>query len=214
MSKRDSVLELACGFGRSLSTLCRAAHEVVAVDISEQMIREARSACTEPNVSFHVCPSEDLPLLGNRFDVVVCFAAFDAMYQSEALAEMNRVCRSGARVLLTGKNDNYEDDDVAAFEAEVGARSKKHPNYFTDVHGLSACLESFGFRSDVALYYRRRGDFGKGIATDVMPDRFYEYMLLLRKVGESNVSADISISNPISKTFARRANEGHEPGAP
>ena len=204
ITKSDRVLELGCGFGRSLFSLCRAALQVAAVDISEQMISAAREVCQEENVSFHVSPSETLPFSEKSFDVIVCYAAFDAMYQTEALLEMNRVSRSGARILITGKNDNYPDDDAAAVAAEVGARAKNHPNYFTDVKKLVGCVERFGFSIETRKYYQRRGDFANEIYNDTIPEMFYEYLFVLRKVTDAKAMGNVVISNEVSKTYARR----------
>lgn len=203
LSKGDEVLELGCGFGRSLPVLCRAARHVTAVDISKEMIRAARESCEEKNASFHVSPSEALPFADDSFDAVVCFAAFDAMYQSEALREMNRVSRLGARVLITGKNDDYFDDDSAALAAEAGARAKKHPNYFTDVNLLARNLDKFGFRIQAQKYFLRRGDFARDIATTERPERFYEYLFVLKKTGACSAGDDLVISSEISKAYAR-----------
>jgi ubiquinone/menaquinone biosynthesis C-methylase UbiE len=199
----DTVLELGCGFGRSLPLLGDAALHVTAVDISKEMISEAKKATTATNITFHVSPSETLPLSDGMFDVVVCFAAFDAMYQAEALVEMNRVSRIGARILVTGKNDDYYDDDTAALDAEVGARVKHHPNYFTDVKKLTGNIERFGFRVESQRYYHKRGDFGRGVSDDTMPERYYEYLLVLGKVAECDQTSPLSISDRVSKTYSR-----------
>lgn len=204
INKTDKVLELGCGFGRSLPMLCRSALQVTAVDISEEMINAAKDSCQEGNISFHVSPSEELPFSDGSFDAVVCFAAFDAMYQSEALIEMNRVSRLGAKVLITGKNDNYFDDDSAALAAESGARAKGHPNYFTDVNILIKNLDKLGFDIEVQKYFLRRGDFAKEIARKKRPEKFYEYLLVLKKISACNASEDFVISSKISKTYARQ----------
>lgn len=199
----DRVLEVGCGFGRSLPVLSHCAQEVVAIDISEEMIKLARSTCPARNVSFNVCESERLPFASACFDVVVCFAAFDAMHQKEALAEMSRVARVGARITLTGKNDTYYDDDAAALDAEAGARAKGHPNFFTDLAALSANLDSFGLSIDSERYYSRRGDFSKGVVCQRRPDRFYEYALVLQKIGAQSIPDELIIARPVSRTFER-----------
>ncbi len=204
LGKSDRVLELGCGFGRSLPTLCQAALHVTAVDISREMINAAKESCREKNIGFHVSPSEALPFQDDSFDAVVCFAAFDAMYQSEALLEMNRVCRSGARVLLTGKNDDYFDDDAAALAAEKGARAKGHPNYFTDVRMLMENLDKFGLEIETQKYFLRRGDFAKKTAREARPEKFYEYLLVLKKMHAVGTHESLTISSDVSKTYARR----------
>jgi ubiquinone/menaquinone biosynthesis C-methylase UbiE len=207
INKTDQVIEIACGFGRSLPMLCQAAKHVTAIDISNEMIKIAQDCTNDKNICFYVYPSEDLPFPDQVYDVVVCFAAFDAMYQTEALIEMNRICKEGARVLITGKNNNYYDDDDNAFNAEIGARKKNHPNYFTDVLKLTQDIKQFGFAIDVQQYYSRRGDFGSEIHERKMPDKFYEYLFVLRKTSKTDVSENNKISNATSKTYIRRINK-------
>lgn len=204
ISEVDKVLELGCGFGRSLPTLCRKAFHVIAVDISKEMINVAKESCQEDNVTFYVAPSEDLPFPDSSFDVLICFAAFDAMYQPEALVEINRVVKVGAKVLITGKNDDYSDDDSAALAAERGARAKGHPNYFTDVKRLIKEIDKFGFAINTEKYFVRRGDFAKEIVTEHKPALFYEYLFVLVKTKECIHSESPEISNETSKTFSRR----------
>jgi ubiquinone/menaquinone biosynthesis C-methylase UbiE len=201
---KDKVLELGCGFGRSLPMLCKAALEVTAVDISKEMVNAAKEFCKEKNVIFNISPSENMPFPDETFDVIVCFAAFDAMYQSETLVEINRVSKMGARVLITGKNDNYFDDDIAAHEAEVGARAKGHPNFFTDVKKLMQNLAKFGFCAEVQKYYLRRGDFANNTTTSTMPEMFYEYLLVLNKINKSSLDGDFPFADRVSKSFARQ----------
>lgn len=205
INKADHVLELGCGFGRSVSALCQAAARVTAVDISDEMIAIARGECRESNATFVVSPSEDLPFDDVSFDVVLCFAAFDAMYQTEALLEISRVTKPNGRVLITGKSDNYFDDDLAAYQAELGARAKGHPNYFTDVPVLIANLARFGLSLIEERYYCRRGDFPKGVHTGITnrPDRFYEYLFVFRKSSDANLPESVEISTKASKTGKR-----------
>tara|TARA_B100000787_G_scaffold162901_1_gene144063 strand:- start:744 stop:1556 length:813 start_codon:yes stop_codon:yes gene_type:complete len=203
INKNDNVLELGCGFGRSLPLLSSLAKKVTAVDISVEMINAAKSSVIKDNIVFYVSPSENLPSEDNTYDVVVCFAAFDAMYQQDALAEINRISKIDARILITGKNDNYDDDDCDAMEAELGAKSKGHPNYFTDVKVLLKNIGSFGFELINSKYFLRRGDLGSNLFEDKIPDSFYEYLFVLKKKKSCYVSDDLSISNDVSKTYLR-----------
>ena len=203
ITKTDKVIEIGVGFGRSLPELCQAAHHVTALDISAPMIAIAKARTKENNLSFYVSPSEKTPFDSNVFDVAVCFASFDAMYQTEALIEINRICKKGARVLITGKNDNYYDDDNLAMEAESEARKKGHPNYFTDVRKLLNNSDKFGFRIDIQQFYPKRGDFGLCDVLTQMPSMFYEFLIVSCKVSQCSVGADFLISSDVSKTYNR-----------
>ena len=207
IKKTEDVIEIGCGFGRSLHFLSKLAKNVTALDISVSMIEIAKDNIKSNNVFFVVSPSEKTPFSRNSFNVAVCFASFDAMYQTEALIEINRICKKNARVLITGKNDNYYDDDLAAFNAEIGARNKKHPNYFTDVNKLIRMIEDFGFIIDVEQYYLRRGDFSLGNFKFNFPDKFYEYLFVLRKISDANIKKGEIISGTMSKTYIRKSSK-------
>ena len=70
------------------------------------------------------------------------------------------MCKKESRVLSTGKNDNYFENDNHAREEEIGARKKGHPNYVTDVRKLLNNINKFGFRIDIQKFYLKQGDFG------------------------------------------------------
>lgn len=202
----DEVIEIGCGFGRSLSMLCKAAHRVTAVDISSAMIDAAKNRVKEDKISFYVSPSETMPFEDKTYNVAVCFASFDAMYQTEALVEINRVSKAGARILITGKNDNYFDNDQKAIEAEYGARKKGHPNYFTNVTRLVNEIGSFGFTIETSQYFLRRGEFGKNYVENRMPLKFYEYLFVLRKNNDCKKYNGGIIYKDRSKTYMRQEN--------
>lgn len=201
IQKDEDVVEIAVGFGRSLPLLSELANRVVALDISEEMIEMAKTMHKNDNIEFYVSPSESTPLSDCSFDVAICFAAFDAMYQSEALLEINRICKKGARVLLTGKNDNFLPDDDQAINAEIGARRKGHPNFFTDVARLKNLLENFGFTLEKELYYPRRGDFGSENYVTEIPEFFYEWSFFFSKSSQASIDPKTRISDVFSKTY-------------
>ena len=202
--KTDQVLEIACGFGRALSTLCDLAKHVTATDISKEMITVAKKENNIENISFYTSPSESMPFDDNVYNSIICFAAFDAMYQEETLIEMNRVCKLGGKVLITGKNDNYFDDDKLALDAEIGARNKNHPNYFTDVKKLVNSINDFGFLISLEEYHLKRGDFVNNKALLNLPEKFYEYLFVLTKISTASVDKEFSISNKYSKCFRNK----------
>jgi len=198
IQKTDAVLEIGCGFGRSISYISDLCKRVSAIDISEKMIVEAKkNNGTVKNVDFFVSEAENTPFSNESFDKVICFAVFDALNQTQSLLEMNRVLKNNGKLLITGKNDHYSQHDVEAINAEEGARKKQHPNFFTDVNKLVGMLNvSFGFEIVVEKYYPKRGDFTKNIFNSNKPGSFYEYLFVLKKINPG-----LSISSNISKTF-------------
>jgi len=204
LNKSDVILEVACGHGRSLPFLCPKVKKVFACDISKEMIAQARLNNEFTNLEFAVCSAENMPFEDNLFNNIVCFAAFDAMYQNKALAEFNRVLRINGSIVLTGKNFNYCEDDILAYEAELGAKNKNHPNYFTDVKKLKKIIKHYGFRINRAHFFIKRGDFNKSNYTRTIPPKFYEYLFVLSKVSDSKPYEKEEFSYADSRVFLDR----------
>ncbi len=127
----SSVLDLGCEFCRAYPLLNEQS-KYYGCDISEEMIHEAKNNFPELIDKLTVSEVETLPYGDNYFDVCLCFGVFDALYQEEALMEMLRVLKINGKILLTGKNTSYKLDNDKAYIAEIRAREKMHPNYFTD----------------------------------------------------------------------------------
>jgi len=200
MKKSSTILEIGCGFGRSLELLSNLSKKVVAIDISEAMIKAAKMSNSKvKNIVFIVSEAENTDFRSNYFDYIVCFAVFDALDQLKALNEINRLLKLGGKVILTGKNNNYYKNDKKAITAERNARKKGHPNYFTDYKKLLQNMQNFGFKVIHNHFFVRRGYFIKQKFVKNMPNKFYEYRLVLQKTGSSNYNNKISFK--YSKTY-------------
>lgn len=175
------ILEIGCGWGRLFPIYSNLNLSIYAIDISKKMVEEAKKNKIEKLIEVKEAEAEILPYEDNFFDYVSCLATFDATYQEKALFEMFRVLKLDGVLLLTGKNINYCDDDKLAMEAEKGARSKNHPNYFTDVIDLKSQLKEKKHKVLLEYYFIKRGDFSKKQLTNKMPEKFYEYFLLIQK---------------------------------
>ncbi|MGW6937284.1 class I SAM-dependent methyltransferase [Lentzea sp. NPDC054927] len=101
----DEVLDVGCGPGYLASLAAQAAPggRAVGVDVSEQMVAEARRKRASANCTFVVGKAEALDLLDASFDVVVSSLAIHHIPEdarAQAFAEMFRVLRPGGRVLI------------------------------------------------------------------------------------------------------------------
>ena len=74
---------------------------VVAIDFAEEMLTRARAKGFGGNVDYLCADVTDIPLGDEIFDIVVCYSSFPHFQdKSRALAEMNRVIKSGGRLLI------------------------------------------------------------------------------------------------------------------
>jgi SAM-dependent methyltransferase len=170
------------------------------------MIEAARERFGSQCADLQVGTAEALPYRDGSFDRVICWGTFDVLRQEIALVEMTRVLRLEGRLLLSGKNDDYHDDDEEAFTAELIARAKGFPNRFTTFPALEALFPSLGLRLTEVHYFVRRGDLSLDHGSVVRPARFYEYVLLAEKeeTARASFAAAGAISETVSQTFRRR----------
>lgn len=184
----DITLDYGCGSGRLYSIYKKSisgdSDNYFGIDVSgvclEHAQRENQGLKIDENLKefdgLHI-PFED-----NSFDKIICFGVFDACNQEVVIRELFRVLKMGGELLLTGKNNRYYEDDKEAAIAEVNARKKGHPNYFTDVHNLMEQLLDHNVEVIEEYYFLRRGDFPRNQAVCEMPEIFYEWAFLLKKL--------------------------------
>ena len=105
-------------------------------------------------------------------------------------------------MLFTGKNSDYMNDDNLAIEAEIAARRKNQPNFFTDVKKIYSHQSELGFSLVSQKYFIYRGDFSKDIFTAEIPKKFYEYEMIIEKT--NCFDSNLIFSYEYSKTFLQK----------
>ena len=95
-------------------------------------------------------------------------------------------------------------NDDEAFVAEENARIKGHPNYFTNTKKMMGQLLD---TCDILVqkYALRRGDFGMNKFIDSMPERFYEWVVIISKNAER-----VTEFEPFSDKYSRTWKEKRE----
>lgn len=197
---RARILDFGCGFGR-LYPYLSSKGEYYGIDISESMIRECQTSFPRVRDYFITCEGENLEFSDSFFDVVVCYAVFDACYQEVALREMLRVTKLGGCIALSGKNTNYKLDDEEAYIAEINARKKGHPNYFTDYSNMRNQLQEYAeiIKEEFIVY---RGDASKDTFEYDQPNEYYQWRVILRKTANREEEFG-SFSNKFSNAWRR-----------
>jgi ubiquinone/menaquinone biosynthesis C-methylase UbiE len=101
----DSVLELACGTGRVTRHLRRRFKppvELVATDLSVDMLQVAEAALNDSSITFRVEDAQNLSFADNTFDLVVC--QFGLMFlpdKQQGIREALRVLKPGGTFVFT-----------------------------------------------------------------------------------------------------------------
>jgi ubiquinone/menaquinone biosynthesis C-methylase UbiE len=122
------VLDVACGAGFLLRAYREAGAEVVGVDLSEGMLREAHKTLgpSAPPGCLVLADAAGLPFAPEVFDLVTCKLAFHYFPNAgQVLAEMARVCRRSGWVTVI---DRVASDDPALAEAHNRLEKLRTPN--------------------------------------------------------------------------------------
>ena len=102
----DRILDVACGKGEWLIALQDHGVFPVGVDLSSAAIKVCRSNLSTGVLA--VATAESLPFPDNSFDFISCLGAIEHLIDPlEALREIVRVSRPGARFLLLVPNEDF-----------------------------------------------------------------------------------------------------------
>ena len=98
----DEVLECACGTGLLSGVIAERCRSLEATDLSERMLQVARRKLgSRPNLTFRQGDILHIDFPDESFDAVVAANVIHLLKEPErALAELDRVCRKGGRILL------------------------------------------------------------------------------------------------------------------
>lgn len=98
------VLELGCGTGYFTRELARLGADVIAVDVSPELLEIAKANCSMPNVRYEIQDASALSYSSAVFDSVVGSSVLHHLEIKEALQEIYRVLKPGGAVYFTEPN--------------------------------------------------------------------------------------------------------------
>ena len=139
------ILEVAVGTGKNLPYYSRDCR-VIALDLSKEMLNVARERAAKLSLytSFLVADAEALPFSDQSFDTVVSSLSTCTFPDPvAALAEIERVCRPGGKVLLFehGRSDRewlgrWQDRHADQFARPLGCQWNREPLELVGEAGL------------------------------------------------------------------------------
>jgi SAM-dependent methyltransferase len=97
----DRVLDVAAGSGNAAFPAARAGADVVASDLTPELLDIGRSEAGDLSITWEVGDAEALPYDDASFDAVIsCVGVMFAPHHQSAADELVRVCRPGGRIGL------------------------------------------------------------------------------------------------------------------
>jgi len=153
------VLDIGTGTGHTALAFAPHVREVVGLDLTEEMLREARTLAQErgvDNVTFHAADVHQLPPdLDASFELVTCRrAAHHFSDIDRALAEMARTLRPGGMLLIDDRSvpeDDWIDETMHRLDC---LHDESHVRQYR-ASRWRVLLEKAGLRVEVAEPYTK-----------------------------------------------------------
>nr|XP_028563921.1 putative methyltransferase DDB_G0268948 [Podarcis muralis] len=108
VSPGQLAVDVGCGSGQSTRMLAKHFEKVSGQTSVKAQIEEARRAPQPPNVSYLVCPAEDLPFEDGSVDLVTAFAAVHWFDGPRFLREVDRVLKPSGCVVFSSYNQHMQ----------------------------------------------------------------------------------------------------------
>ena len=99
-----TVLELGCGAGYFTQELARSGADIVAIDVSPELLEIARTNCSSPNFQYQTQNAHALSYSEGVFDSVVGSSVLHHLEIEEALRDICRVLKPGGTIYFTEPN--------------------------------------------------------------------------------------------------------------
>ena len=133
ISATDEVLECACGTGLLSGVIARKCKSLVATDFSQKMLKKAsKKYRSYSNIEFREGNILQIEYLDEHFDIVVAANVIHLLDEPyKALAELDRVCRKGGKIILPTYMNKNEKGKTSQFANVVGKAGADFKRQFT-----------------------------------------------------------------------------------
>lgn len=101
---KSKVLELGCGTGYFTKEIVKTGAEIIAIDISPDLVRVAKDSISESNVSFIVDNAYSMSFEDEQFDHVIGSSILHHLQIDSAITEIYRVLKHGGKIAFTEPN--------------------------------------------------------------------------------------------------------------
>lgn len=148
-SNKRFVLEIGCGTGLFTKELAATDNTIIAIDISDALIKKAKERVHAKNVKFVVGNAYKTKFNSNNYDFIVGSSSLHHLEVDSALKEFSRILKPGGGIMFTEPNmmnpqvaliknvpaikrrAGDSPDETAFFRWEIARKLRSHD--FTDI---------------------------------------------------------------------------------
>jgi ubiquinone/menaquinone biosynthesis C-methylase UbiE len=192
-----SVLDVACGPGILTAAIAKSAREVVAFDLTPQMLKKAAQRCSEAglaNVRFREGNAVELPFADAVFDAVVTRLSVHHFDQPKrVMAEIFRVLRPGGSFVIADVISSEVADEAELQNAIEILRDPSHVRMLP-ASELTSLVKEAGFSVESLTRWDKPREFEEwmGIVNDA--SRVPPLRAVVRALARSGASAGMGLS--------------------
>jgi ubiquinone/menaquinone biosynthesis C-methylase UbiE len=192
-----TILDVACGPGIIAAALAEKAREVVAFDLTPEMLEHARRRCAtagRTNVTFREGSATDLPFAASSFDAVVTRLAVHHFTEPRrVLDEMLRVLRPNGTLVVADVVSSENADESGLQNAIETLRDPSHARMLA-LSELVSHVEGAGFAIETQSTWDkpRELDEWMGIVND--PIRVAPLRTVVRALAQAGKTAGMGLS--------------------
>jgi ubiquinone/menaquinone biosynthesis C-methylase UbiE len=190
------VLDVACGPGIVTSALAERALEVVALDLTPQMLDKASERCNKAgltNVVFKEGSAIALPFADDSFDAVVTRLSIHHFLEPKvALTEMLRVLRRGGSLAVA---DIVSSEDVSKSELQNAIEVLRDPSHVRMLppSELIALVRSFAVTIERQDSWDKTREFEEWLGIVDSPERAAPLRIIVRALATAGEDAGMGL---------------------
>jgi len=184
-----NLLDLGCGPGIVTAALAPDVREVVAYDLTPEMLNQARKRCQEAgleNVRFELGSAEHLPFEAGTFDCVVTRLTIHHFVDPRrVMDEVVRVTRQGGKVVVADVVSSENEEEATLHNALETLRDPTHVWMFS-LRDMLRLIKTAGLRMTSSSTWEIKREYEEWIRITNAPERvkpLYTVMVALAKAG-------------------------------
>jgi ubiquinone/menaquinone biosynthesis C-methylase UbiE len=195
-TKTMNLLDLGCGPGIVTAALAPDLQEVVAYDLTPEMLTQARQRCGKAglkNVRFEVGRAEQLPFENESFDgVVTRLTIHHFLDPQRVLNEVVRVMRPKGKLVVADVVSSENEEEEALHNALEILRDPTHVRMFSP-RGLQELLQASGLRIASQATWEMKRDYDEWIRIANAPERVKPLYVVMANLARAGLQAGIHL---------------------